>query len=325
MVGVTGDVLTCISFSWGAVGATGDLLKGYRRESDSDRCGRAGVGTARRALLEWAGRGGHRARGQLHRRSRAHRHRNWWCLCGRSGGAEAAVPGHVDLVGGQHRLAECGLPDRPGPGRRPAGRVPRAARPGQRLHHNAVVVQVRPTADAFWPSPHEPWSEYLTGVRGQDPGWDPLAFLVAESHKREPGVPRLVQPVPGLHAGTRRRRRGPRRSSPRTTRPGSTRTGPSPTRRPASPAAGSTTTPASRGPRVRPDRDAGRRRAVRHRRRALRRLLLPVPERHLPGAGRRHVRRVRPGLHRPGRLAAGQHRPADPGDGRPGSRRRSRG
>ncbi|MFC8847768.1 MULTISPECIES: glycoside hydrolase family 10 protein [unclassified Micromonospora] len=54
----------------------------------------------------------------------------------------------------------------------------------QRLHHNAVVVQVRPTADAFWPSPHEPWSEYLTGVRGQDPGWDPLAFLVDEAHKR---------------------------------------------------------------------------------------------------------------------------------------------
>ncbi|MCX4469863.1 hypothetical protein C5N14_01475 [Micromonospora sp. MW-13] len=54
----------------------------------------------------------------------------------------------------------------------------------QKLNHNAVVVQVRPTADAFWPSPYEPWSEYLTGVRGQDPGWDPLAFLVAESHKR---------------------------------------------------------------------------------------------------------------------------------------------
>jgi uncharacterized lipoprotein YddW (UPF0748 family) len=54
----------------------------------------------------------------------------------------------------------------------------------QRLNHNAVVVQVRPTADAFWPSPYEPWSEYLTGVRGQDPGWDPLAFLVDEAHKR---------------------------------------------------------------------------------------------------------------------------------------------
>ncbi|MFI5488089.1 glycoside hydrolase family 10 protein [Micromonospora echinaurantiaca] len=54
----------------------------------------------------------------------------------------------------------------------------------ERLNHNAVVVQVRPTADAFWPSPHEPWSEYLTGVRGKDPGWDPLAFVVEEAHKR---------------------------------------------------------------------------------------------------------------------------------------------
>lgn len=49
---------------------------------------------------------------------------------------------------------------------------------------NAVIVQVRPTADAFWPSPLEPWSGYLTGVRGQDPGWDPLEFLVAEAHAR---------------------------------------------------------------------------------------------------------------------------------------------
>jgi len=56
----------------------------------------------------------------------------------------------------------------------------------QRLNHNAVIVQVRPTADAFWPSPFEPWSEYLVarGARGQDPGWDPLAFLVDEAHQR---------------------------------------------------------------------------------------------------------------------------------------------
>jgi uncharacterized lipoprotein YddW (UPF0748 family) len=52
-----------------------------------------------------------------------------------------------------------------------------------REHFNAVIVQIRPTADAFWPSPYEPWSEYLTGVRGQDPGWDPLAFLVSEAHR----------------------------------------------------------------------------------------------------------------------------------------------
>jgi uncharacterized lipoprotein YddW (UPF0748 family) len=55
----------------------------------------------------------------------------------------------------------------------------------ERLNHNAVVVQVRPNADAFWPSPYEPWSEWLTGARdGVGPGWDPLKFLVDEAHSR---------------------------------------------------------------------------------------------------------------------------------------------
>ena len=49
---------------------------------------------------------------------------------------------------------------------------------------NAVFVQVRPTADAFWPSAFEPWSQWLTGVQGQDPGWDPLAFMVRSAHER---------------------------------------------------------------------------------------------------------------------------------------------
>ncbi|HEY0454246.1 glycoside hydrolase family 10 protein [Actinophytocola sp.] len=49
---------------------------------------------------------------------------------------------------------------------------------------NAVVVQVRPTADSFWPSPLEPWSRWLSGQQGVDPGYDPLAFAVAQAHKR---------------------------------------------------------------------------------------------------------------------------------------------
>ncbi|WP_238013149.1 family 10 glycosylhydrolase [Dactylosporangium sp. AC04546] len=49
---------------------------------------------------------------------------------------------------------------------------------------NAVIVQVRPHADAFWPSAYEPWSQYLTGVAGQDPGWDPLEYLVRRAHER---------------------------------------------------------------------------------------------------------------------------------------------
>ncbi|MEV0379280.1 family 10 glycosylhydrolase [Nonomuraea sp. NPDC050643] len=49
---------------------------------------------------------------------------------------------------------------------------------------NAVVVQIRPTADAFWPSPYEPWSQWLTGTQGGNPGYDPLAFMVGEAHAR---------------------------------------------------------------------------------------------------------------------------------------------
>lgn len=52
------------------------------------------------------------------------------------------------------------------------------------LRLNAVVLQVRPTADALWPSPYEPWADCLTGVQGKDPGWDPLATAVREAHDR---------------------------------------------------------------------------------------------------------------------------------------------
>ncbi|MEV5440426.1 family 10 glycosylhydrolase [Streptomyces sp. NPDC052682] len=49
---------------------------------------------------------------------------------------------------------------------------------------NTVILQVRPAADALWPSPHEPWSQYLTGTQGADPGWDPLGTAVEEAHAR---------------------------------------------------------------------------------------------------------------------------------------------
>ncbi|MER7503109.1 family 10 glycosylhydrolase [Nonomuraea pusilla] len=49
---------------------------------------------------------------------------------------------------------------------------------------NAVFVQVRPASDAVYKSSLEPWSQYLTGTAGKDPGWDPLPFLIDEAHKR---------------------------------------------------------------------------------------------------------------------------------------------
>lgn len=51
---------------------------------------------------------------------------------------------------------------------------------------NAVIVQVRPAADAFYESPYEPWSKYLSGKQGQPPfpKYDPLTFMIQETHKR---------------------------------------------------------------------------------------------------------------------------------------------
>lgn len=49
---------------------------------------------------------------------------------------------------------------------------------------NAVYFQVRSMCDAMYKSSYEPWSSYLTGERGRNPRWDPLAFVVDECHKR---------------------------------------------------------------------------------------------------------------------------------------------
>jgi uncharacterized lipoprotein YddW (UPF0748 family) len=51
---------------------------------------------------------------------------------------------------------------------------------------NAVIVQIRPCTDAFFPSSYEPWSEWLTGKQGLPPNpyYDPLQFMIEETHKR---------------------------------------------------------------------------------------------------------------------------------------------
>lgn len=54
------------------------------------------------------------------------------------------------------------------------------------LNMNAVFMQVRPAGDALYPSQIVPWSSYLTGQQGKSPldGFDPLAFMIEETHKR---------------------------------------------------------------------------------------------------------------------------------------------
>ncbi|MFP8941523.1 glycoside hydrolase family 10 protein [Streptomyces fenghuangensis] len=81
---------------------------------------------------------------------------------------------------------------------------------------NTVFLQVRPTADALWPSPYEPWAQYLTGTQGEDPGWDPLGFAVCEAHRRGLELHAWFNPYrvanhtdPGRLAGSHPARRHP--------------------------------------------------------------------------------------------------------------------
>jgi uncharacterized lipoprotein YddW (UPF0748 family) len=54
----------------------------------------------------------------------------------------------------------------------------------QSLGINTVFFQVKPDGTALWPSKILPWSDMLTGHIGQDPGYDPLQFMLDEAHKR---------------------------------------------------------------------------------------------------------------------------------------------
>lgn len=51
---------------------------------------------------------------------------------------------------------------------------------------NAVIFQVRPTADAMYKSELEPWTAWLTGKRGKAPSpeWDPMEYAIEQAHRR---------------------------------------------------------------------------------------------------------------------------------------------
>jgi uncharacterized lipoprotein YddW (UPF0748 family) len=59
---------------------------------------------------------------------------------------------------------------------------------------NALVFQVRPESDALYRSTREPWSRFLTGTQGRDPGYDPLGELITLAHARGIEVHAWVNP-----------------------------------------------------------------------------------------------------------------------------------
>ena len=50
------------------------------------------------------------------------------------------------------------------------------------IHATAIFVHVRPFGDSLYPSEYEPWSHILTGTQGEDPGFDPLAYMLEQTH-----------------------------------------------------------------------------------------------------------------------------------------------
>ncbi len=59
---------------------------------------------------------------------------------------------------------------------------------------NALMVQVRPEADALYRTEREPWSRFLTGRQGGDPGYDPLGVFIEEGRRRGVAIHAWINP-----------------------------------------------------------------------------------------------------------------------------------
>lgn len=49
---------------------------------------------------------------------------------------------------------------------------------------NTAIFHVRPTNDSYYKSSLNPWSKFITGTEGKDPGFDVLEFFIKEASRR---------------------------------------------------------------------------------------------------------------------------------------------
>ncbi|SMO39935.1 glycoside hydrolase family 10 protein [Solitalea koreensis] len=70
---------------------------------------------------------------------------------------------------------------------------------------NTVITQIRPAADAFYAKSREPWSSWLTGAQGRlpYPVYDPLQFMIEETHKRAMEFHAWFNPYRATHKSAR--------------------------------------------------------------------------------------------------------------------------
>ncbi|MFU0833460.1 MAG: GHL10 domain-containing protein [Oscillospiraceae bacterium] len=60
---------------------------------------------------------------------------------------------------------------------------------------NTLIVQVRPFADALYPSSYFPWSHVVGGTQGVNPGYDPLADMVKICHQEGLKIHAWINPL----------------------------------------------------------------------------------------------------------------------------------
>ncbi len=125
---------------------------------------------------------------------------------------EAPAPAAAPAVVSEFRAAwvatvnNIDWPSRPGlPVAQQQAEIIQIVEKAQAVGLNALIVQVRPAADAVYASPLEPWSEYLTGEQGKapEPFYDPLAMWIDEAHRRGIELHAWFNPYRARHPSSR--------------------------------------------------------------------------------------------------------------------------